>query len=148
MHHIALNYWQGNKEKILKWLLPFHLNSSITSSDKNHKMYNSDYISGFKIPKQIKQPKLKWNQYSELSYLNGEFLFSTSPSVSQFITSQILWKHRQCLYFMYGCMINLKAIACHGRIINENNWQVFTWEVEQSQLNSSSRNVYFFTCTK
>lgn len=120
MQQIALNYWQGKKEKILKWLLPFHLNSSITSSNKNHKMYHSDYISGFKIPEQIKQPKSKWNRYSELSYLNGEILFSTSPSVSQFITSQILWKHRQCLYFMYGYMINFKSYCM--------SWQNYKWK--------------------
>lgn len=80
-------------------ILPFHLNSSITSSDKNHKMYHNDDVSGFKIPKQFKQPKSKWNQYGELSYLNGEFLFSTSPSVSQFITSHDIMKTLTMLLF-------------------------------------------------
>lgn len=60
MHQIAINYLQADKEKILKLLLPFYLNSNITPSDKNHKMY--PYISGSKILKQSKQPKSKWSQ--------------------------------------------------------------------------------------
>ena len=92
MHQIAIHYSQADKEKILKLLLPFYLNSNITSTDKNHKC--TPISLDLKYPNSPSNPNLNEanNFIVNDSYLNVDLLFSTSLSVSQFITSHDIMK--------------------------------------------------------
>lgn len=121
MHQIALNYWQGNKENILKWL--YSLFTSTPASPlviKTTKCTTMTMSLDLKYLNSSSNPNL--NETSMVNYLIW-MVSSYFPLHRQSLSSlhhMILWKHRQCLYFMYGYMINFKSYCM--------SWQNYKWK--------------------